>query len=182
MKLPDDRNDNPLGRTLIGLLMLWTIVFCIFLTPWFRRVYQECNRPATLRIQIHKPSRVRVSTMSDIERTCDVTREMLDRVVDALRTVESQGRNVTGDGGRAVGEWQMWPIAVAEFNRITGKHYTNADRLDPAKSREMCSAILDHWQRTREIEDPVQLAGLWRNPKGNVPEWYENRVKEAMGL
>ncbi len=51
------------------------------------------------------------------------------------------GRLEAGDGGRAVGPYQMWPCAVREVNRIVGrKLWTTEDRRNPQLSRAMCPA------------------------------------------
>jgi len=101
--------------------------------------------------------------------------------IAALIQVESAGNpRAQGDGGRAVGILQMWPIAVAEANRIAGaRRWTPADRENPDKSREMAATILGRHYR-RGVRNPVDLAARWRNPKGNAPEWYRQRLRAAM--
>ena len=102
--------------------------------------------------------------------------------IAALISVESNGRpNVTGDGGRAVGILQAWPIAVREANRITGnrKRYTLADRRDPKRAISMCRDTL-RWHYRRGVTDPIDLACRWRNPNGDAPEWYRERVRKAI--
>lgn len=101
--------------------------------------------------------------------------------IAALIYVESGGKPRTGDGGRAVGILQAWPIAVREANRITKnrKHYALADRHDAKRSIEMCMDTL-RWHYRRGVTDPVELACRWRNPNGDAPEWYRERVRKAI--
>ncbi len=111
-------------------------------------------------------------------------REMpdFDRLVSALVQVESGGRNhAVGDGGRAVGCLQMWPNAVDEVNRISGKKkFSYADRKNPVKSRAMCRiTLLWHHKRNPKLTD-VQLMGKWRNPFSRCPEWYLNKCSKAL--
>ena len=101
-------------------------------------------------------------------------------VLAALIQVESGGNpSAVGDGGRAVGILQQHPISVREANRITGNRWTYADRRDPARAKAMCLATLA-WHYKRGVTDPVELGGRWRNPKGDAPRWYKERVREAI--
>ena len=102
--------------------------------------------------------------------------------VAALTSVESGGNpHAIGDGGRAVGIVQAWPIAVREANRISGgkKRYTLADRRNPKRAVQMCQDTL-RWHYRRGVTDPVDLACRWRNPNGDAPEWYRERVRKAI--
>jgi hypothetical protein len=111
-------------------------------------------------------------------------------VLAALVEIESGGNpRAVGDGGRAVGLLQMWPVAVAEANRLESiearreerpaRTWTVADRTDPDASREMCAVTL-RWHWRRGVTDPVDLGGRWRNPSGNAPEWYKARLRAAL--
>ena len=101
-------------------------------------------------------------------------------VVAALIQIESAGKaDAVGDGGKAVGILQMWPIAVREANRVSGGNWTLADRLDPEKSKAMAFATLV-WHYKRGVINPVALAGRWRNPRGNAPTWYLNKARKAL--
>tara|TARA_R100000808_G_scaffold1960_4_gene8351 strand:- start:5378 stop:5842 length:465 start_codon:yes stop_codon:yes gene_type:complete len=42
-------------------------------------------------------------------------------LVEAIRQVESGGRNVTGDNGMARGQWQFWSIAWKDVNQYRSK-------------------------------------------------------------
>lgn len=74
------------------------------------------------------------------------------RLLDAIRSVESaDGKLLVGDGGRAIGEYQLHKCYVDEVNRILGeRRYTYADRNDGAKSREMAVIYLSRWGRVYE--------------------------------
>ena len=115
---------------------------------------------------------------------------MIKEVIIALIAVESGGNpDAVGDGGRAVGILQMWPIAVAEANRLEGiearregrpvRTWTLGDRKCPKKSRDMAYVTL-RWHYRRGVTDPVALGGRWRNPGGNAPSWYLERVRNAL--
>lgn len=79
--------------------------------------------------------------------------------------VEGAGDDTVRDLGRAVGQGQMWPCAVAEVNRIihTNK-YTLADRSDIVKVREMCRITLQFHHARHPDRGVVWLASRWRTP------------------
>ena len=108
-------------------------------------------------------------------------------LLDAIEWTESRGdATASGDGGKAVGAYQIWPIMVKEVNRVSGKSYTLKDRLNKAKSREMCSLYLDWCIRINKHKGyalrPEQLAACWNG--GNWHSWkskktirYQNKIK-----
>lgn len=70
---------------------------------------------------------------------------------EALRAVESSGRvEAVGDGGKAVGLYQIHPEYVEDVNRISGKKYKLEDRCDPEKSLEMVKIYLSHYCKRYE--------------------------------
>ena len=82
-----------------------------------------------------------------------------------------------GDGGRAVGPYQMWPCAVREANRIVGRElWTTGDRRNPQLSRAMCLVTLQH-HYNRGVTNVVDLACRWRNPYSVCPEWHVKKIR-----
>ena len=80
----------------------------------------------------------------------------LDAAVKALRQVESKnGSNASdGDGGKAVGEYQLWQIFVDEYHRLGGKQEYKCNvvdgvaqqddvRRDRQKSQEMIKFVFE---------------------------------------
>lgn len=106
---------------------------------------------------------------------------VIAQVIAALLVVESGNRpHAVGDGGRAVGCLQMHAVAVAEANRLAGRRrWTPADRRCPRESIAMCRLTLAHHFR-RGVTDPVALACRWRNPSGDAPVWYRERLARAL--
>jgi hypothetical protein len=106
------------------------------------------------------------------------------RVLPAIEMVESSGRaDAVGDGGKAVGILQIHPIMVEDVNRILGEdRYTLADRLDPAKSREMFRVYSDHYAKCGDAE---KVARNWNGgPRGHrkaATVAYWRKVERAMG-
>ncbi len=75
-----------------------------------------------------------------------------DDLLDAIEWVESKGdANVVGDGGKAIGSFQIHKIYVDDVNRIICKHrmrlstFRYADRYDKDKSRIMVIIYLEEY-------------------------------------
>ncbi len=102
-----------------------------------------------------------------------------------LVAVESGGRaNAVGDGGRAVGILQIHAGLVADVNRIAGRHFTLADRLDPQKSAEMCRIYLSHYATKARLGHEPTMQDMARIWNGGPAGWrkgatlgYWQRVK-----
>ena len=109
----------------------------------------------------------------------------------AVLAVESQNGadKRAGDGGRAVGAFQTWPVAVREANRIesimarregrTARKWRVSDRSSFGRSRDMCEVTL-RWHYRRGVADPVALACKWRNPYSACPEWHRRKIEKAV--
>ncbi len=93
----------------------------------------------------------------------------------AICMVESGGDpNAIGDGGKAVGIAQLWPIMVEDCNRIAGRErWTSTDRLDVSKSREMFDTFAGHYGRGKSAE---WIARAWCCGPG-----WENRPSAVAG-
>ena len=109
-----------------------------------------------------------------------ITPEQLDRLIPALIEVESGGVvGAVGDGGRAVGVLQIWPIMVQDVNRIAGTEYTLADRLSPEKSKEMARTYFNHYGKKWTVE---QAARHWNSGPNTTAgtDGYWNKVKKEL--
>ena len=98
-------------------------------------------------------------------------------LIPLLIQVESGGRSdAVGGNGRAVGVLQIWKITVDDVNRISGKNYTYADRLNREKSIEMCRISLLHYGKHYEktTGKKVTMEVLARNWNGNPVNGYKN--------
>lgn len=107
-------------------------------------------------------------------------------VAAAVRLAESEGyteANVpAGDGGAAVGVFQMHEIAVREANRIVGfECWSPADRQSAQQSWAMCMVTLTY-HYLRGVTDPVALGGKWKAPFSECPEEYLAKVRRNLKL
>jgi hypothetical protein len=93
-----------------------------------------------------------------------------DRLLDAIADCETghlpewERDSAIGDGGLAVGRYQIQPIALRCVNRfMRGRAFTLADRTDPAKSRDLCALYLTHWlaRVPAERRTPEAAARIW---------------------
>ena len=72
------------------------------------------------------------------------------KFLDALAKVEyaGNGKAPPGDGGKAIGCLQIWPIYVREANQILGfPAFNDKDRHDREASYEMARIVLTHHGR-----------------------------------
>jgi len=113
-----------------------------------------------------------------------------ENLISSIAKVESSNNpTAVGDGGKAVGLLQIWPCVLDDVNRVYGKRYTLADRLDPVKSREICRLYLEHYgknytkktgkQPTDEVYSRMWNGGPagWSNKK-TIEYW--NKVKKGL--
>jgi hypothetical protein len=117
-----------------------------------------------------------------VEGSTRMKTEDLDKLIPALIAVESAGKSdAIGDGGKAVGCLQIWPIMVEDVNRIAGTSYTLADRKDRQKSIQMARIYLSHYAAGMTTE---QAARCWNGgPTGHrKPQTitYWNKVKKEL--
>jgi len=96
------------------------------------------------------------------------------RLIEALVRVESNGKaNAVGDSGKAFGILQIHEITVKEANRLAQTRFTHADMMNPTKSREVATIVLNHYakhiQKTTGREASEQeLAYIWN---GGASSW-----------
>lgn len=92
------------------------------------------------------------------------------RFLYALAMVESSGNPDTpaGDGGRAVGLYQIHDIYRREANRLAGTKYVPSDRADPRKAGQMVAIVLTHWAKYHARRGvpmgPAEICSLHRQP------------------
>jgi hypothetical protein len=99
----------------------------------------------------------------------------VDKGLPILAVLETGGERdpdqAIGDGGKAVGRYQIHPIMVREANRILGKEvFTLEDRTDRYASERIARTYLAYWLPRRFGDDvqPQHMAMLWKG--GPNPE------------
>jgi len=119
-----------------------------------------------------------VYTIDEITVTTGNPNKEWELLIKKIIFVESSnGKNLVGDSGNAIGHLQIWPIMVDEVNRILGKKvYSNKDRWNKEKSIEMFNIYQEYWNPDK---DPEIAASIWnRGPKGkyNTNNDYVKKV------
>jgi hypothetical protein len=117
-----------------------------------------------------------------------VTISTFDNMLNGIELVESGGDPwAIGDGGEAVGSYQIHKIYVDDVNRILDKRmivhrdfpFTYKDRYDPKKSREMATIFLKHYGGSTE-EMARKHNGGPQGHKKKATEKYWAKVKARM--
>lgn len=69
-----------------------------------------------------------------------------DRLATAIATVESGvDDRAVGDGGKALGRYQIHKAAVTDFNRANKASFKHTDMRDPVKARQVLDWYLGHY-------------------------------------
>ena len=77
---------------------------------------------------------------------------------EAVCQVESGGNALAiGDGGRAAGVAQIWPITVRDVNRFAGTKFTLNDRFNVEKSRAIFQLYTEHYGKGRSDEIKAKI-------------------------
>ena len=115
-----------------------------------------------------------------------VSSDPMEHLLDAIWKVESSGQfnPKDGDGGNAVGPFQIWKCVVDDLN-ANGCKFTYEDRKDYIKSRVMCRLYINLWaskmKRPATMEDKARI---WNGgPKGYTKKAtiaYWKRVQAEM--
>ena len=77
---------------------------------------------------------------------------------------EAERDTARGDGGAAVGRWQIHKIMVDEVNRILGTNvFRYEDRENRAKSHMMAGIFYTHWlpRMPLAFRQPDRAARMW---------------------
>ena len=106
-------------------------------------------------------------------------------IIKKLEMLESSdGRNLSGDNGKAVGILHIHPIMVEEVNRISGSKFTLEDRKNPRKSRIMAKIFLGHqFMRYRRdlgcSPSESRLASAWNSGSiWKIPGKYKTKYEK----
>ncbi len=115
---------------------------------------------------------------------------LITLLIPLLIQVESGGRaDAVGDNGKAVGILQIHPIVVEDVNRIYQTKYTPADRLNKAKSMNICRLYLKYYGTRYQLKTgkKATLETLCRIWNGGPDGWkkqatiqYWKKVQKAM--
>ncbi len=90
----------------------------------------------------------------------------MERLLDAIAQVESRSDpNAVGDGGRAIGVYQIHRPYWQDGTRILGVDWAYRDAADPVKARQVVRAYLRHYGRDRGLLEMARIHN--GGPKGH---------------
>ena len=87
--------------------------------------------------------------------------------VDAVEHVESGGRNISGDKGKAAGVFQFWAVAWADCSKVRAKAGLPVHPYHMATNRKVAREYARTWltylrnRLTIEIGRPASAAETW---------------------
>ena len=111
-------------------------------------------------------------------------------LLNAIACIESNCDDAAvGDGGEAVGRYQIHKIYVDDVNRIAGTSYSYDDRYDPVKSKQMVIIYLTHYgdfytrvtgkTPTAEVLARIHNGGPYGYRKKETTKYW-NKVKKRI--
>ncbi len=82
----------------------------------------------------------------------------VDLLLNAIARVESNGNpRAVGDGGRAIGAYQIHKPYWKDGTRILGVDWSYEHARDPAKARQVVRAYLLHYGRGRTLLEKARI-------------------------
>lgn len=109
----------------------------------------------------------------------------IEKLLDAIRKVESQnGKYLEGKNGE-MGPYQMKKIVIDDVNNILGKSvYKYEDAYNEEKAREICRLYMEYWSRKAGCFNIETMARIWNGgPKGYKKEStlkYWNNIRSIL--
>ena len=82
----------------------------------------------------------------------------IERLLDAIARIESHGNpNAVGDGGRALGVYQIHRAYWEDGTALLGVNWPHRDATDPKKARRVVKAYLLHYGRGKSLLEMARI-------------------------
>ncbi|MCL5282556.1 MAG: transglycosylase SLT domain-containing protein [Planctomycetes bacterium] len=82
----------------------------------------------------------------------------IERLLDAIARIESQGDpKAVGDGGRALGAYQIYRVYWEEGTELLGVDWPHRDAADPQKARRVAKAYLLHYGKGKSLVEMARI-------------------------
>jgi hypothetical protein len=82
----------------------------------------------------------------------------IERLLDAIARIESHcDPNAVGDGGRALGAYQIHRVYWEEGTGLLGVDWPHRDATDPKKARRVVKAYLLHYGKGRSLLEMARI-------------------------
>lgn len=122
----------------------------------------------------------------------EITLHDFVKLIPLWEVPQGSPKNITGDGGKSVGHWQISQPMVDDYIRITGHQITLNDCFDKEVAEMVAKAVLTHYSRYIEKNGyTLQVAhwlyiwngggAAWRrvhNPKEDTKQIRLERYKQ----
>jgi hypothetical protein len=87
-----------------------------------------------------------------------VDRNAMERLLDAIAHIESHcDRNMIGDGGKALGVYQIHRDYWGEGTELLGVDWPHRDAMDPEKARRVVKAYLLYYGKGKSLLDMARI-------------------------
>ena len=84
--------------------------------------------------------------------------KQVELLLDAIAEIESNNDpNAIGDGGRAVGMYQIHRRYWQDGTKILGVDWQHSEARDPEKARQVVRAYLRHYGRGKDLLDMARI-------------------------
>jgi hypothetical protein len=91
-------------------------------------------------------------------QAADVVPNDIERLLDAIAHIESNcDRNAVGDGGKALGVYQIHRDYWGEGTEILGVDWPHRDAIDPEKARRVVRAYLLYYGKGKSLLDMARI-------------------------
>ena len=82
----------------------------------------------------------------------------IERLLDAIARIESHcDPNAVGDGGRALGAYQIHRVYWEDGTEFLGVDWPHRDAIDPKKARRVVKAYLLHYGKGKSLLDMARI-------------------------
>lgn len=82
----------------------------------------------------------------------------IERLLDAIARIESHcDPNAVGDGGRALGAYQIHRVYWEDGTKLLGVDWPHRDATDPKKARRVVKAYLLHYGKGKSLLDMARI-------------------------
>jgi hypothetical protein len=82
----------------------------------------------------------------------------VERLLDAIARIESHGNpNAVGDGGRALGAYQIHRVYWKDGTQLLGVDWPHRDAADPGKARRVVKAYLLHYGQGKSLLEMARI-------------------------
>lgn len=117
-----------------------------------------------------------------ILETVEADESGMDRLLDAIARVESNREaRAVGDGGRALGAYQIHKSYWTDGTKFLGVNWSYAQARDPAKAREVVRAYLLHYGRGRTLLQKARIHnGGPRGYRKKATLRYARKIAEVL--